>query len=59
MDGPFHDLHQAVGIETGLDGDEGCAAIATLDERFEAGDVEEEAYKQQRAALIARAQTEG
>ena len=28
--------------------------IATLDERFEAGDLEEEAYKQQRAELIAQ-----
>jgi uncharacterized membrane protein len=29
-------------------------AIASLDERFESGDIEEEAYKQQRAELIAR-----
>ena len=39
--------------------DELIIAIATLDERFEAGDIEEEAYRQQRATLIERAQPEG
>ena len=34
--------------------DELIVAIATLDERFEAGDIEEEAYKQQRDELISR-----
>jgi uncharacterized membrane protein len=34
--------------------DELIVAIATLDERFEAGDIEEEAYRQQRAELISR-----
>ena len=34
-------------------------AIATLDERFESGDIEEEAYRQQRAELIATAQEKG
>ncbi len=49
----------SVAREDGVEGvddehDDLILAIASLDERFESGDIEEEAYKQQRAELIAR-----